>query len=78
MVRFRRCDCRLLQFLTDIEIDADPPPAGMRKAVFTLAEGDVSLTFPEWMPQDSIDDLEGYIKIWLGRLCRDASKRDDS
>lgn len=54
------------------------PPEGMRKAVFTLTEGDVSIVFPEDMHGDSLDDLESYIKIWLGRLRREAAKRQDS
>lgn len=58
--------------------DPDSPPAGMRRAVFTLAEGDVELTFPETMLPDSIDDLEGYMKIWLGRMRRDAAKKADA
>lgn len=51
-----------------------PPPAGMRKAVFTLAEGDVVLVFPDGMSKDSVGDLEGYMKIWFGKVRRDAER----
>ncbi len=57
--------------------DMIPPPAGMRKAVFALAEGDVTLTFPEGLSAESVEDLEGYIEILLRKVRRDAAKPAD-
>jgi len=54
--------------------DPNPPAAGVRKAVFALAEGDVTLTFPEGLSAESVEDLEGYIEIFLRKVRRDASK----
>ena len=49
-----------------------PPPPGMRRAVFTLVEGDVEIMFPEGLSKDSVTDLDDYIKIWLRKMKRDA------
>jgi hypothetical protein len=49
-----------------------PPPAGMRRAVFTLIEGDVEIVFPETLSKESVVDLDDYLKIWLRKLRRDA------
>jgi hypothetical protein len=54
--------------------DPSPPAAGVRKAVFALAEGDVTLTFPEGLSSESVEDLEGYIEIFLRKVRRDAGK----
>jgi hypothetical protein len=58
-------------------------PRGTRKAVFTLAEGDVVLLLPEGMSQDSVKDLDAYLKVWLRKIHRDAGltmpdKEDDT
>lgn len=52
--------------------DASSPPAGMRKAVFTLVEGDIELVFPEGLSKESVTDLSDYLEIWLRKLRRDA------
>jgi hypothetical protein len=49
-----------------------PPPPGMRRAVFTLSEGDVGIVFPETLLKESVADLEDYLKIWLRKLHRDS------
>jgi hypothetical protein len=49
-----------------------PPPPGMRRAVFTLFEGDVAIVFPETLSKESVSDLDDYLKIWLRKLRRDA------
>ena len=47
-----------------------PTPAGMRKAVFTLDEGDVTLTFPEDLSAESYTELGDYLAIFLKRAQR--------
>ncbi len=49
----------------------------MRKAVFALAEGDVTLTLPEGLSTASVEELEGYIEIFLRKIRRDAAKPKD-
>jgi hypothetical protein len=51
----------------------------MRKAVFTMAEGDVTLTFPDGISPESVVDLDGYLKIWFAKTRRDAGQpsKDD-
>ncbi len=46
--------------------------AGARRAVFTLDEGDVIITFPERLSTNSVDDLEEYLKIFMKKARRDA------
>lgn len=48
-------------------------PAGMRRAVFTLDEGDVEILFPGDLSKDSVTDLKAYLDIWLRKLGRDAA-----
>jgi hypothetical protein len=57
-----------------VRVEDAATPAGMRKAVFALAEGDVTLTFPEGLSAESVEDLEGYIEILLRKVRRDAAK----
>ena len=52
--------------------DSSPPPVGIRKAVFALQEGDVTLTFPEGLSADSVTDLKDYIEVFLRKLRREA------
>jgi hypothetical protein len=40
-------------------------PQGMRKAMFPLDEGDVTLIFPEGLSSDSLTDLGAYLDIFL-------------
>jgi hypothetical protein len=49
---------------------------GVRREVFALDEGDVTLTFPEKMSSGSYEDLEAYLKIFLRKAKRqvDVSK----
>jgi hypothetical protein len=44
----------------------------MRRAVFTLVEGDVEIVFPESLSKESVTDLDDYLKIWLRKIRRDA------
>ncbi|MDZ4870189.1 MAG: hypothetical protein SGI91_22940 [Alphaproteobacteria bacterium] len=46
----------------------------MRKEVFALDEGDVTLTFPDDLSPDSYNDLEGYLKLFLSKAKRRAQK----
>lgn len=41
------------------------PVPGTRKAVFPVTGGDVTLTFPEGMSKDSLDELGQYLDIFL-------------
>lgn len=50
----------------------DAPLAGMRKAVFTLAEGDVILVYPEELSAESVTDLDDYLKVTMRKIRRDA------
>lgn len=43
---------------------------GMRQAVFTLEEGDVTLTFPDNLSADSYAELSEYLAIFLRRSQR--------
>jgi hypothetical protein len=45
--------------------------------VQALAEGDVTLTFPEALSAASVEDIEGYIEIFLRKVRRDAPKPND-
>lgn len=47
-----------------------PPPIGTRKAVFTLGEGDVTLTFPDNLSPEGYEELGDYLKIFLRRAQR--------
>jgi hypothetical protein len=42
------------------------------RAVFTLAEGDVVITFPSSLSMESVADLDGYLRVLLRRMRRDA------
>ncbi len=46
------------------------PPAGTRRAVFTLDEGDVSLTFPSDLSADGFQELKEYLDIFLRKAQR--------
>lgn len=49
----------------------EPPlSADMRKAVFTLDEGDVTLTFPQNLSEASYSELGDYLAIFLKRAQR--------
>jgi hypothetical protein len=43
----------------------DEPKAGMRKAMFPLDEGDVTLIFPEGLTTEALADLGQYLDIFL-------------
>lgn len=48
-----------------LQSNEDREPAGRRKAVFPLDEGDVTLTFPEGMSKEGLTDLSDYLDIFL-------------
>ena len=52
--------------------DDAPPGDGMRKAMFPVEEGDVTLVFPDKMSRESFEDLRGYLDIFLKRQERAA------
>lgn len=43
----------------------DVPPEGMRKAIFPLSEGDVTMIFPEGLSTDALTDLGDYLDVFL-------------
>lgn len=47
--------------------DEEKAPAGTRKAMFPLDEGDVTLLFPEDLSADGLDLLGSYLDIFLNR-----------
>jgi hypothetical protein len=47
----------------------------MRKAMFPLVEGDVTLTFPADLSADSFDELNSYLQIFLKRAKRESADR---
>jgi hypothetical protein len=49
---------------------APPAAVGMRQAVFTLEEGDVTLTFPDSLSAESYAELSEYLAIFLRRAQR--------
>lgn len=48
----------------------EPLRAGMRKEVFDLDEGEVVLTFPESLSATSFEDLDAYLKVFIGKMKR--------
>ncbi len=46
--------------------------AGTRRAVFALSEGDVVITFPEDLSQESVNDLADYLEIFMKKAKREA------
>lgn len=55
---------------------APRPRDGRREDKFSLAEGDVAITFPDSLSLDSVDDLEDYIKVFLKKVRREAVNRE--
>lgn len=49
-----------------------PPPKGARREVFALDEGDVVLTYPDELSEDSYGDLDGYLSLFLKKARRRA------
>lgn len=62
---------------SDANVEVPTVPAAMRKAVFALSEGDVTLVFPEGLSAESVEDLKGYMEIFLRKAQREASKASD-
>lgn len=63
--------------LADLGKDLPPPPKqrqpakpGMKEDVFTLAEGDVVLQWPERLSMESFADLESWVGIMLRKIKR--------
>jgi len=48
------------------------PSDGVRQTVFALAEGDVTITFPEELSPESVEDLESYLEIFMKKAKREA------
>lgn len=55
----------------------DEAKAGMRKAMFPLDEGDVTLIFPEGLTKDALTDLGQYLDIFLKKEQRKGAKASD-
>lgn len=47
-----------------------PPPAGVRREVITLAEGDVTISFPTQLSAESYQDLADHLAIFLRKAKR--------
>lgn len=58
---------------TPVKLETNTAPtSGTRRAVFTLDEGDVIITFPEELSPYSVEDLENYLKIFMKKAKRAA------
>jgi hypothetical protein len=51
--------------------DAKAAP-GYRREVITLDEGDVAITFPENLSNDSFEDLKGHLELFVKKMQRRA------
>lgn len=49
-----------------------PPREGFKQDVFTLAEGDVILRWPEGLSVESFEDLQGWLEIMQKKIARAA------
>ncbi len=49
-----------------------PPAGGVRRAVFDLSEGEVSITFPEELSPESVSDLQDYLTVFMKKARREA------
>ncbi len=47
-------------------------PPGKKDAKFPIADGEVTIIFPDAMTEAGIEDLEGYLKVFLARAKREA------
>lgn len=56
----------------------EPMSAGFRRAVFDLAEGEVTLTFPEELSPESVGDLQDYLAIFMKKTRREAGLSEPS
>jgi hypothetical protein len=48
------------------------PPAGTRRAVFDLTEGEVVITYPADLTPESVSDLQDYINVFMKKARREA------
>lgn len=55
-----------------LAIPNSSPLKGVRKEVFALDEGDVTLIFPDSLSATSFEDLEAYLKVFLRKAKRRA------
>ena len=53
----------------ELQIPAEP---GTRVLRFALTEGDVTVSFPENLSADSVDDLDGFWQVFMKRARREA------
>jgi hypothetical protein len=49
----------------------------IRRAVFTLDEGDVAIAFPKDLSKESVEDLAEYLETFMKRLRRE-TKTDEA
>lgn len=56
-----------------------PPPkgAGMRQEIFTVAEGDVTIQWPERLSADSLEDFKDWLHILERKITRSSLPRED-
>ncbi|MER8371215.1 hypothetical protein [Mesorhizobium sp. M1406] len=55
--------------------DAQPLKPGMRQEIIALDEGDVTITFPVNLSEESFGDLEDHLKLFIRRMQRRANAR---
>jgi hypothetical protein len=53
---------------------AEATPIGMRKAVFPVSEGDVTIIFPTNLSPDGLEELGDYLEIFLRKAKREIEK----
>lgn len=53
---------------------AEAIPSGMRKAVFPVSEGDVTLIFPTSLSPEGLEELGDYLEIFLRKAKREIDK----
>lgn len=58
----------------EVPTRALPPggDAGFRRAVFGLAEGEVTITAPVYLSPESVNDLQDYLDVFMKRARREA------
>lgn len=52
------------------------PPAGIRREIITLDEGDVVIWYPDDLSSESFDDLNDHLELFIKKMKRRVSSRD--
>lgn len=59
-----------------IQSQPEAVPNGMRKAVFPVSEGDVTLIFPNSLSPEALEELGDYLEIFLRKAKRETQKAE--